>query len=137
MSDLRYKLEELCTELKEVQKTLKTAGKSRKKENVADVRKLITQAASALEKSLAKAEPERFCKPGVTKHKFDEMIETAACYKCGCKTGIVVQWLSPKSGRALRKFSVVCANCWNLAIRERTMHEAISENSKMNHTLKQ
>ncbi len=137
MSDLRYQLETLHKDLKEVQKTLKKAGKSRKKENINDLRKLVSQAASALEKSLAKIEPERLCKPGVSKEKFDDMIETAACYKCGSHRGVVVQWLSQKTGRALKKFSVVCTNCWNLAIRESSINGAIKESNSMNHTLKQ
>ncbi len=134
MSEFRYQLETLHKELKEVQKTLKKAGKSRKKEDLSDIRKLISQAASVLEKSLAKIEPERFCTPGVSKEKFDDMIETAACYKCGCKHAHVVQWLSKNTGRALRKFSVVCANCWNVTVRERTVLEAIAENNNINRT---
>ncbi len=134
MSELREKLETLYHELKEVQKTLKKAGKSRKKENISDLRKQVAQAATVLEKSLAKIEPERLCKPGVTKHKFDEMIETTACYKCGCKHGIVVQWLSKNTGRALRHFSIVCPNCWNLAVRERNLHDAVKENNIFNTT---
>ena len=132
MTNLREKLEVLCTELATVQKTLKKAGKSRKKENLADVRKLISEAASTIEQSLANIEPERLCKPGVGKQKFDEMIETSCCYKCGSKRGVVVQWLSPNTGRALRRFSIVCENCWNLAIRERTIAEVIKENNNIN-----
>jgi len=136
MSELLEKLEDFCKELETVHKTLKKAGKSRsKKEDITDVRKLIREATSAIEKSLKDIENERLCRPGVTKCKHDEMVETAGCYKCGCKSGQLLQWLSPKSGRALRRFSVVCENCWNLAIRERTKHEAIAENQKMNRTL--
>ena len=135
MSELLDKLETFCKQLESVQKTLKKAGKSRKKEEITDVRKIIREAASVIEKSLADIESERLCRPGVTKNKYDEMVETAGCYKCACKRGILLQWLSPKSGRALRRFSVVCENCWNLAIRERTRHEAIAENQKMNRTL--
>jgi len=135
MSELLEKLETFCAELEIVQKTLKKAGKSRKKADIADVRKLIREAATVIEKSLADIESERPCRPGVMKNKYDEMVETAGCYKCGSKRGMVMQWLSPKSGRALRRFSVVCENCWNLAVRERTKHEAIAENQKMNRTL--
>jgi len=135
MSELLEKLEIFCKQLECVQKTLKKAGTSRKKTDIADVRKLIREAASTIEKSLADIENERPCKPGVSKSKHDEMVETSGCYKCGCKRGMVMQWLSPKSGRALRRFSVVCENCWNLAVRERTRHEAVAENQKMNRTL--
>ncbi|MCL2118012.1 MAG: hypothetical protein FWH27_06245 [Planctomycetaceae bacterium] len=136
MSELLEKLETFCKQLEDVHKTLKKAGKSRsKKTDIADVRKLIRESASVIEKSLADIENDRPCKPGVSKSKHDEMVETAGCYKCACKTGMLMQWLSPKSGHALRRFSVVCENCWNLAVRERTRHEAIAENQKMNRTL--
>ena len=132
MTNLREKLETLCTELNEVQKTLKKAGKSRKKQSLTDIRKLISEAASTIEQSLAALEPERLCRPGVSKQKFDEMIATSCCYKCGCKRGVVVQWLSPNTGRALRRFSIVCENCWNLAVRERTIAGVIEENNNIN-----
>ena len=136
MSELLEKLETFCVQLETVHKTLKKAGKSRKKtEDIADVRKLIREAASAIEQSLADIENERICRPGVTKCRHDTMVETAGCYKCGAKRGQLIQWLSPKSGRALRRFSVVCEQCWNVLIRERTKHEAITENQKMNRTL--
>jgi hypothetical protein len=135
MSELLEKLETLCTRLETVQKTLKTAGKSRKNVDIADIRKLIREAASTIEKSLADIENERLCKPGVSKSKHDKMVETVECYKCGCKQAILMQWLSPKSGHALRSFSVVCENCWNLAVREPTRHAAIAENNTMNRTL--
>lgn len=134
MSDLREKLETLCTELKDVQKTLKRTAKSRKKTTIADVRKLINEAASTLEESLAKIEPERLCKPDIGKHKFGEMVETSDCYKCGCQRGVLIQWLSPNTGRALRRFSVVCANCWNLTVRETSIVKAVSENNTINKT---
>lgn len=136
MNDLREKLETLCTELSAIQKTLKKAGKSRKKESLVDIRKQISEAAASMDKAIAAIEPERLCKPGVGKKKYDELIETTGCYKCGCKRGLLVQWLSPNTGRALRRFSVVCENCWNLAIRERTIQEAIAETNKMNWALK-
>ena len=132
MTNLREKLETLCAELATVQKTLKKAGKSRKKESLADVRKLISEAAASLETCLTDINNERLCKPGIGKQKFDEMIETSCCYKCGSKRGLVVQWLSPNTGRALRRFSIVCENCWNLAIRERTIAEVIKENNNIN-----
>ena len=132
MNDLREKLETLCTELLAVQKTLKKAGKSRKKQSLADVRKLISEAAASLETCLADINGERLCKPGVGKKKHDEMIETSCCYKCGCKRGLLVQWLSPSTGRALRRFSVVCENCWNVSIRERTIAGVIEENNNIN-----
>ena len=136
MSELLEKVEVLCKQLEDVHKTLKKAGKSRsKKEDIADVRKLIRESASTIEKSLKDIEDERLCRPGVTKSKHDEMVETDGCYKCGSKQGNLLQWLSPKSGHALRRFSIICGNCWNLAIRERTKHEAIAENQKMNRTL--
>jgi len=134
MNDLREKLETLCTELKDVQKTLKKAGKSRKKENIADVRRVVNDAAVSLEKSLAAIDDERLCRAGVSKKKHDEMIEMSCCYKCGSKRGIVVQWLSVNTGRALRRFSLVCAHCWNINIRERTIDDAIKENNKINRT---
>ena len=134
MTNLREKLETLCTELATVQKTLKKAGKSRKKQSLADVRRLISETASTLEQSLASIEPERLCRPGVSKQKYDEMIATSCCYKCGCKRGVVVQWLSPNTGRALRRFSIVCENCWNLTIRERTITGVIEENNNINRT---
>ncbi|MCL2118779.1 MAG: hypothetical protein FWH27_10180 [Planctomycetaceae bacterium] len=135
MSELLEKLETFCTKLEVVQKTLKQAGKSRKNADITDLRKLIREAASAIEKSLADIENERISKPGITKSKHDEMVETTGCYKCGAKQAILMQWLSPKSGHALRRFSVVCENCWNLAVREPTRHEAIAENNTMNRTL--
>ena len=134
MTNLREKLETLCTELATVQKTLKKAGKSRKKQSLADVRRLISETASTLEQSLASIEPERLCRPGVSKQKYDEMIATSCCYKCGSKRGVVVQWLSPNTGRALRRFSIVCENCWNLTIRERTINGVIEENNNINRT---
>ena len=134
MNDLREKLETFCTELKDVQKTLKKAGKSRKKENIADVRKVVNDAAMAMEQSLKNIESERLCKPGVSKKKHDEMVETTGCYKCNCKRGVLVQWLSVNTGRALRRFSVVCSHCWNVNIRERTIDDAIKENNKINRT---
>ncbi|MCL2119891.1 MAG: hypothetical protein FWH27_15850 [Planctomycetaceae bacterium] len=135
MSELLEKLETLCVQIEDVHKTLKTAGKSRKKTDIADLRKLIREAASTIEKSLADIENERLCKPGVSKSKHDEMVETTGCYKCGGKQAILMQWLSPKSGHALRRFSVVCENCWNLAVCEPTRHEAIAENNTLNRTL--
>ena len=135
MSELLEKLEAFCVQLETVHKTLKKAGKSRKKEDIADIRNLIREAASAIEQSLADIENERICRPGVTKCRHDTMVETAGCYKCGAKQGQLIQWLSPKSGRALRRFSVVCECCWNILIRERTKQEAILENQKMNRTL--
>jgi len=135
MSELLEKLETFCIQLEAVHKTLKKAGKSRKKEDITNIRKLMRDAASVIEQSLADIENERITKPGVTKSKHDEMVETAGCYKCGCNEGLLLQWLSPKSGRALRRFSVVCERCWNLGIRERTKHEAIAENQKMNRIL--
>lgn len=135
MSELLEKVEVLCKQLEAVHKILKKAGKSRKKEDITDIRKLIRESASAIEKSLANIENERLCKPGVTKSKHDEMVETDGCYKCGSKEGQLLQWLSPKSGHALRRFSVICEQCWNLIVRERTKHEAIAENQKMNRTL--
>lgn len=60
MSDLRKKLETLCTELKDVQKILKKTAKSRKKTTIADVRKLINEAATSMEESLAKIETMKF-----------------------------------------------------------------------------
>ena len=135
MSELLEKVEVLCKQLEAVHKILKKAGKSRKKEDITDIRKLIRESASAIEKSLANIENERLCKPGVTKSKHDEMVETDGCYKCGSKQGNLLQWLSPKSGHALRRFSVICEQCWNLIVRERTKHEAIAENQKMNRTL--
>jgi len=136
MSELLEKLEVFCKQLDAVHKTLKKAGKSRsKKEDITDVRKLIREAASTIEKALKAIEDERLRRPGVTKSKHDEMVETDGCYKCGCKEGQLLQWLSPKSGHALRRFSVICEQCWNLTVRERTKHEAIAENQKMNRTL--
>ena len=136
MSELLEKLEAFCVQLETVHKTLKKAGKSRnKKEDIADIRNLIREAASTIEQSLTDIENERLCRPGVTKSRHDKMVETAGCYKCGAKQGQLIQWLSPKSGRALRRFSVVCECCWNILIRERTKHEANTENQKMNRTL--
>lgn len=134
MIDLREKLEAFCVELKAMQKTLKKAGKSRKKETLTDVRKLMSETADSLDKAIAAVDPERLCKPGVPKHKFDEMVETSCCYKCGCRQGLLIQWLSPNTGRALRRFSVVCANCWNLTVRESCIGKAVSENNKFNKT---
>lgn len=137
MINPRFLLNIICTDLKVLQKQLKKAAKSRRKNNADALRDQVAEAASVLEESLAKIEPELFCKPGVTKHKFDELIETSACYKCGCKEGVLVQWLSPTTGRGLKRFSVVCANCWNITIRENDLQNAIKENNSMNHTLKQ
>jgi len=131
MSELLEKLETFCTQIEIVQKTLKKAGKSRKKESIVDVRKLIHEVALVIEKSLADIEKERPCKPGVSKAKYAELIEMLKCHQCGCNRGLLVQWLSPNTGRALRRFSVVCENCWNLVVRERTICDAILENNKM------
>ncbi len=134
MSDLRQQLESLCVELKAVQTVLKKAGKSRKKTDVAELRKTIRDAASSLEKSLAAVEPERFGRPGIPKTRQWELVATTPCYKCGGKDARLVQWLSPLTGRPLKKFSVICEGCWNVAVRERGIRDAVRENDNFNRT---
>ena len=43
-----------------------------------------------------------------------------------------MQMLSVYTGRALRRYFVVCESCWNTDTREKTIDKAISEQAAMN-----
>ena len=79
---------------------------------------------------------------GQSKRKSDVLLakhwqaEGKPCHKCGCKCGAVVQWRDRETGKLMRKYSIICGNCWNVLVREKTPLDAILANDNMNHDLK-
>ena len=87
-------------------------------------------------KQLAELEEILPSRPGLSELQMGRVVEMRACHKCGCESGIVAQQLSPRSGRAIKRFMVVCERCWNVDVRSNSVDGAVLEQNKMNWALK-
>ena len=103
----------------ELKKSLKAIKKNRK--NPTAYKEATTEAIGFIESIIGHLP----CKSGMTRTEMSMLIETTTCYKCGCKTGNVVQWLSTHTGRAIKQYAVVCSNYWNLNAKATSFSEAI------------
>ena len=75
-------------------------------------------------------------RPGMSEYQVGKVAKMRPCHKCGCEHGMVAQQLSPRSGRAIKRFMVVCERCWNVDVRSNSVEGAVLEQNNMNWALK-
>ena len=123
--DKDLNIEWMLETLVDLKKSLKAIKKNRK--NPTAYKEATTEAIGFVNSIIGHLP----CKSGMTCDKMFMLIETTACYKCGCGTGNVVQWLSTHTGRAIKQYAVVCSNCWNLNAKANSFSEAVKNHNNI------